>query len=111
MITSGFPVSLETNQTRCHSITIIEDNIVEEDEEFIVILEDILGIIMDVRNTTITIKDSDQVKVGFTKEEFLIENGIAHYCINRSGNIARPVSVDVSMEQESMGSKSVNNAF
>ena len=66
-----------------------------------------MGVIMEVKNTTITIKDGDQVKVGFTKEEFLIENEI---CISRSGIIARPVSVDVNM-QESMGSKSVNNAF
>lgn len=107
-----FPVSIVPQQTQCHHISIIDDNILEGTEHFKVVLraqESAARISVGTDHTTVTIDDNDSVTIGFMQTEFSVdEDGSerdVRVCVGLEGEISREVLATISSRPGTAGCK------
>ena len=84
----------------CANVSINNDNILEDSEEFLVILESgDRAVDISMSELAIPIVDSSSVNIGFVQEEYsVIEGGNISVCVILTGQIDGVVTVDVSAD-------------
>ena len=97
----------------CITVTSTNDNILEDDESFDIILSAASDpdVTVTTDTTTVTIiEDTDSVAVGFTETSYTIEEGMSMpaACVSVGGVLERDITVTVSsMDDSAIGKPSV----
>lgn len=107
---SSFPPTFpDTEEVQCHEVSIEDDAILESTEHFEVTLVtpvDVVRVLVGVAKMRVAITDDDTVNIGFTQEEFSVdEDGDreVEVCVQMTGEIEREVSVLISTQPGTAG--------
>ena len=110
----GPSLTIASGTTReCITVATTNDNILEDDESFDIILsaasDPAVTVTTDTTTVTIT-EDTDSVTVGFTETSYTIEEGMSMpvACVSVEGVLERDITVTVSsMDDSAIGKPSV----
>lgn len=109
--TFSFTPSMESSQRLCHSVSLVDDELLESTEQFSLHLSSNVSrvnVITDLIQVTVT--DDDIVTVGFNQTEYLIVEEVIGgasitACAVLTGRIEEDVVVTMSTKSNSAGGK------
>lgn len=85
-------------QELCAEVSVLDDQVFEEDESFLVSLQvDHSGVSKDIQQTTVTVLDNDLVTIGLTTNQTSVPEsvGVVSLCVRLTGLTERNVSYNM----------------